>query len=115
MAATKIEYERILVEAAESVLLELAHLLGEYSEGIVLVGGWVPGLLIDQTEQKHVGSIDVDLALDHRTIQEVGYRSIMQRLQNRGYQPGDQPFIFYRSLTVGEKEIKVEVDFLAAE
>lgn len=69
MAASKVEYNQILVEAAYSVLLELAHLLREYQEGIVVVGGLVPGLLFDNPSEKHVGSIDVDLALDQHTIQ----------------------------------------------
>lgn len=115
MGEAKVDYDALLVEAAQSVLLELARTLHEYFDGIVLVGGWVPGLLFRNPEQAHVGSLDVDLALDQNTIQEVGYRSIMQLLVKRGYQPGDQPFIFYRTLTVGDREIKVEVDFLAAE
>jgi hypothetical protein len=115
MAAAKEEYNRFLTDAAQSVLLELAHLLQEYSDGVVVVGGMVPGLLFEHPQQKHVGSIDVDLALDHKIIQEVGYRSIMQLLLKRGYQLGDQPFIFYRMVTIGDRDIRVEVDFLAGE
>ena len=115
MAASKVEYNQILVEAAYSVLLELAHLLREYQEGIVVVGGLVPGLLFDNPSEKHVGSIDVDLALDQHTIQDAGYRSIMELLVSRGYLEGDQPFIFYRNVNIEGNEIKVEVDFLAAE
>lgn len=96
MAADKNEYSQILIEAAHRVLLELVRLLGEYSEGIVLVGGLVPGFLIENPQQEHIGSIDVDLALDHTIIQEAGYRSIKHLLLARGYQMGDQPFIFYR-------------------
>ncbi len=82
---------------------------------MVVVGGSVPGLILDQTMQAHIGSIDVDIALDYNTIQEVTYRSIRQLLLKKGYQPGDQPFIFYRNVIIGNQEIKVEVDFLAAE
>lgn len=81
----------------------------------MVVGGWVPGLLFDNPHQEHVGTIDVDLALDHLTIQDAGYRSIMQLLLLRGYLQGDQPFIFYRLVNIEGNEIKVEVDFLAAE
>lgn len=115
MAATKVEYDRLLVEAAHSVLLELAHLLREYQDGIVVVGGWVPGLLFANPHQEHVGTIDVDLALDQHKIGEAGYRSIMQLLLSRGYVQGNQPFIFYRVVNIGGDEIKVEIDFLAAE
>ena len=115
MAATKNTHDHLHVEAAQSVLLELARLLHEYEDGMVVVGGAVPGLILDQTRQDHIGTTDVDIALDHNTIQEVAYRSIMQLLHHRGYQRGEQPFIFYRSIPVDGQEIKVEVDFLAAE
>ena len=93
MATTKNEYDCLLVEAAHRVLLEVARLLYDYRDGIVLVGGSVPGLLFDQGGSEHIGTIDVDIALDQNTIQEVGYRSIMQLLSKRGYVQGDQPFI----------------------
>jgi len=115
MATTKNEYDRLLVEAAHRVLLEVARLLYDYRDGIVLVGGSVPGLLFDQGVSEHIGTIDVDVALDQNTIQQVGYRSIMQLLSKRGYVQGDQPFIFYRTLQVDDQEITVEVDFLAGE
>ena len=90
-------------------------MLQEYAEGIVVVGGLVPGLLFDNPDEKHVGSIDVDLALDHEAIQDAGYRTILQLLLSRGYVQGNQPFIFYRKVNLKGGEIKVEVDFLAAE
>jgi hypothetical protein len=115
MAATKNDYDQVLIDAAQSVLLELVHLLQEYRDGIVVVGGLVPGLLFNNPEVKHVGSIDVDLALDHEMIHEAGYRTILELLLSRGYLQGSQPFIFYRNVVVSGNEIKVEVDFLAAE
>ncbi len=115
MAATKNEYDRILVEAAHRVLLEVARLLYDYRDGIVIVGGSVPGLILDNSLPGHIGTIDVDIALDQTTIQAVGYRSIMQLLFSRGYIQGDQPFIFYRNLQVDGQEITIEVDFLAGE
>jgi hypothetical protein len=115
MATTKQEYDHLLIQAANSVLLELAHLLREYEDGMVVVGGAVPGLILNQAEEAHIGSIDVDIALDHNTIQEAGYRSIMQLLIKRGYKVGDQPFIFFRNVILDGQVYKVEVDFLAGE
>lgn len=115
MATTKNEYDHPYIEAARRVLLEIARLLYDYREGIVLVGGSVPGLILDQNSPEHIGTIDVDIALDQNTIQEVGYRTIKQLLSKRGYIQGDQPFIFYRILQIEDQEIKVEVDFLAGE
>jgi Nucleotidyl transferase AbiEii toxin, Type IV TA system len=90
-------------------------LLGEYRDDIVVVGGWVPALLFPECVVLHTGSIDVDLALDHRKLQEAGYRTIRALLLSRGYQPGVQPFIFHRRVNVGNREISVEVDLLAGE
>ncbi len=40
------DYSDEIVEAARSVQLEVIRILGEYKENIVIVGGWVPELLI---------------------------------------------------------------------
>lgn len=101
MVATRRNYSRQAVEAARSVLLELAHLLGEYRDDMVLVGGWVPELLLDAKGMPHVGSTDVDLALDHQSLEQPGYELILALLVDRGYQRSEeQPFIFYRVVRV---------------
>jgi len=115
MAVKRADYTTEAVEAAYSVLIELSHLLSEYRDRIVIVGGWVPELLLGDIEPPHIGSLDVDLALDHRTLDEEGYRTILQLLDSSGYIQGEQPFIFYRSVRVGDKTYPVEVDFLAGE
>jgi hypothetical protein len=115
MVAKRSDYTVEAVEAARSVLLELSRLLGEYQDSVVVVGGWVPELLISQAPHQHVGSIDVDIALDHRKLKEVGYKTILQLLLARGYQPSEQLFIFFRTVQLGEQTFDVEVDFLAGE
>lgn len=90
-------------------------ILGEYQDDIVVVGGWVPELLLDQAEQKHVGSIDVDLAINHRSINEDAYKTILEHMVSHGYTQGKQPFIFHRKVVVGDQEIEVQVDFLSGE
>lgn len=113
---TKRDYEEQEVEAARSVMLELVNLLGEYRDDIVVVGGWVPALLIPQDRVRHIGSIDVDLALNHKTLQDPGYKTICRLLTERGYsQDEKQPFIFWRTVRSGDREIPVEVDLLAGE
>ena len=109
------EYPEESVEAARRVMLELARLLGEYRDDIVVIGGWVPGLLLRDAAEEHIGSIDVDLALDHNRFGEVGYRTVVDHLLSRGYIQGKQPFIFHRTVTLGDRKITVEVDFLAGE
>jgi len=116
MAITFRDYSADQVEAARSVLLELVHLLGEYRDDIVVVGGWVPQLILPPGHPPHVGSIDVDLALNHRNLREAGYATIQTLLTRRGYeQDPRQPFIYHRTVVVNGNPIKVEVDFLAGE
>ena len=116
MAVTFRDYSADQVEAARSVLLELVHLLGEYRDDIMVVGGWVPQLILPPGPTPHIGSIDVDLALNHRHLREAGYATIQALLARRGYeQDPRQPFIYHRTVVVNGNAIKVEVDFLAGE
>jgi len=109
---TQRDYTKDAVAAAKSVMLELTHLLGEYRDNMVIIGGWVPELLFGVTADPHIGSTDVDLALDHRKLGDTGYRTIQRLLEERGYVcDSKQPFIFHRD--VGG--IDVEVDLLAGE
>jgi hypothetical protein len=66
------------------------QILGEYREQMVLIGGWVPFFLFGS---KHVGSTDVDIALDREQITDDVYKTIRQHLEKRGYKQGAQPFI----------------------
>ena len=109
------DYSAEVVQAARRVLLELTRVLGEYTDHIVVVGGWVPELLIPQAPEPHTGSIDVDLAVNHLTMPEGGYKTILELLEGRDYKMGKQPFIFHRVVEVNDREVNVEVDFLAGE
>jgi hypothetical protein len=113
MALTFRDYSADQVEAARSVLLELVHLLGEYRDDIVVVGGWVPHLILPLGPTQHVGSIDVDIALNHRNLREAGYATIQALLSRRGYeQDPRQPFIFHRTVVVNGNAIKVLTSWL---
>lgn len=115
MVNSRTEYSEVATEAARMVLLELVRILGEYRDDFVLVGGWVPELLFSQANPRHVGSTDVDLALNHRSISEEQYRTILEQLKRHHYVQGSQPFIFFRTVHVGEQEITVQLDLLAGE
>ncbi|MBU2574624.1 MAG: nucleotidyl transferase AbiEii/AbiGii toxin family protein [Elusimicrobia bacterium] len=111
---SKKDYNEIMVQAAKSVLIELSHILGEYHDGIVLIGGWVPPLLLGPGT--HVGSIDVDLALDHKTITNKTYAKIGELLRARGYSPSVRsPYVFTRAIIIDGQTVSVEVDFLSGE
>jgi len=109
------DYPAELVQAARSVMLELSRLLSEFSDSIVIVGGWVPELIVPQDIKPHIGSIDVDLELNHLTIFATSYKTILGLLIERGYKQGRQPFTFYREVNIAGQEVIVQVDFLAGE
>ncbi len=116
MALTFRDYSQDQIAAAKSVLLEIVRLLGAYRDDMVVVGGWVPELILPAHPNRHVGTLDVDLALNHSNLQEAGYETIRQLLLKRGYEPHQQqPFIFFRSVLVQGKSIRVELDFLSGE
>lgn len=113
---TKTDYPKDAVEACLSVMVELMTLLGEFRNNIVLVGGWVPYFLVPEKKQEHTGSLDIDIALDFKKISEHSYKTILHLLQERRYVMGEQPFIFYRSVTIATGiPVKVEIDLLAGE
>ncbi|HAF62818.1 MAG TPA: hypothetical protein DCK95_10915 [Anaerolineaceae bacterium] len=117
MVTSKKDYGRDEVTAAKSVLLEVMHILGDYSDDLILIGGWVPELLFPDSEIPHVGSTDVDILVNHNEIDSSRYATIRKLLEKRGYsQSKEQPFIFYRNVSINNRnDIKVQVDFLAGE
>lgn len=114
---TRRDYSADAVEACKSVLIELIHLMGEFRDHMVVVGGWVPGLLLPQAPEPHAGTLDIDVPLDFRQIPDESYRTILEALAARGYrQDPAQPFRFIREVPVaGREPVIVEVDLLAGE
>jgi len=110
---TRKDYNQIGVKAAYSVMLEIIRILGEYRGNMVLIGGWVPQLLFQNTSELHTGSIDVDLAFDHKRITDDAYKTIHELLLEREYEQGDQPFIFHRRVNIDGNEVVVKVDLLS--
>jgi hypothetical protein len=41
--------------------MDIGQVLASFRDCLVVVGGWVPDLLISGAEEAHVGSIDVDI------------------------------------------------------
>lgn len=110
------EYDSRQVEAARRVLVDLGQVLAAFRDCLVIVGGWVPDLLIPEAEEAHVGSIDVDLALDARKLNDGRYAELLTLLlDTRRYRPGMKPFQFLADVDLqdGAKPIQVEVEFLA--
>ena len=88
---TRSDYTPDFVVAARSVLVDLTHLFVEYRDDIVVMGGWVPTLLLGPSAADHVGTLDLDLALDHRALQEPGYQTILKLLLDHGCRSEPSP------------------------
>jgi hypothetical protein len=123
MVRTKQHYSNDLVKLSRSYILELWRALRRYENAMVLVGGWAPYYILqnfgdDSYNNDHIGSIDIDIALDPSLISELEYRSIESAIEDIGYSKrmnrnGDViPFIFEKE-TKGSDFI-VEVDILTS-
>jgi hypothetical protein len=84
---TSQQYDDRSSQAVKKVLLELGQILGDYWDSLVLVGGAVPWLLLQDAEEAHVGTVDVDLVLNPQKLQqEARYAALVQLLEQAGYQ-----------------------------
>jgi hypothetical protein len=114
-------YQRPIVMAAMSALLELAVALQAYRGSIVLVGGWVPFFLLrdhGSGDIEHVGSMDIDLAVNVATIDGERYSTIVQLIGERGWAPWEgSRFTFMKGVASPLDGIiyDIRVDFLAPE
>ena len=110
------EYSARQVEAARRVLVDVGQVLSAFQDCLVLVGGWVPDLLITQADEPHTGSIDVDFAIDATKLRRGRYAEMLNLLlQTKRYQPGLHSFQLVTNVDVGDGEgnIRVELDLLA--
>jgi hypothetical protein len=113
---TKSNYEKKEVNICLSVIVEVMTILGSYRDCIILIGGWVPYFILDNKGKDHIGSIDIDLALDSKKISGKSYRSIIELLKKRGYIQGSQPFIFNRKINAEDGlAYSIEIDLLSGE
>ncbi len=114
---SKSQYGEREVNACKAVLLELVHLLGVIKDEMVIIGGWTPTFLLPQSHDPHVGSLDIDVALDFSKIPDDTYQTILKAFLRRGYtQDKEQPFRFFRKVTIeGAEPVTVEVNLMAGE
>ena len=116
MVTTRRDYNAEALQAVRNVLIELVQILGEFRDHIVVVGGSVPALVLRDAAEPHIGTLDIDLALDFRNIPEASYQTLLKALTSRGYRQGGQPFQFFREVPFSDRDpITVEVDLLAGE
>jgi hypothetical protein len=96
------------ITACRSVLIEVLTILAKDLDNLAVVGGWVPELAFP--DKGHIGSLDVDLALDARKLEPKAYESIRKKLENAGYQQyPDMPNRFFRSIKGTSFQVKVDL------
>ena len=96
----------------------MATRLGDLLDEIVVVGGLVPYLLIDQEElpaglEPHAGTMDLDMGLAAAILNHERYRELGSRLRDAGFEPAvnDQGNRRLQTWTDGAPH-PVAVDFL---
>lgn len=72
--------------------LYVATKLGDLMDDLVVVGGLVPSLLVDQAALSegtaaHVGTMDLDVGLTIALLNEGRYRELTDRLRRAGFEP----------------------------
>lgn len=111
------DYSARQVEAARRALVDVWQVLGAYADCLVVVGGWTPDLLLPHPKEPHVGSIDVDLALDAAKLNDGRYADLLKLLlDTRRYSKGAKDFQFVTVVDLhdGGTPVQVEVEFLAS-
>jgi predicted nucleotidyltransferase len=109
------DYSDRQIAAARRVLVDLGQVLRSFEDCLVVVGGWVPDLLMEEAEEVHVGSIDVDLALDVEKLAGGRYAELLKALLNtRRYRQSEEPFKLYADVDLEDDQppVRVDVDFL---
>jgi hypothetical protein len=102
------------VRAASSVQLELWTILGEFRDAMTLIGGSAPPHIVERSpDDPYVGTLDVDVVVDPFEVPEETYRTIAERLLERGYEQAGQPFQWIREVEVDGRQVIVRVDLLA--
>lgn len=116
----KSDYNRNLSDLCLSVMIDVISCIGKYREDFVLVGGLVPKVLFNK-ESEHVGTYDVDFAVNSHHIFEQEYATIADMLFKRGYRyrkdrnGNDLKFSFERDVKFNGKNHVVVVDLIGPE
>jgi predicted nucleotidyltransferase len=109
------DYGTRQVEAARRVLIDLGQVLKSFEDCVVVVGGWVPELLIKEPAEPHIGSIDVDIALNAEKLAGGRYAELLKALlKTRRYHQADEQFKLHAEVDLqdGKPPVWVDVDFL---
>lgn len=119
---TQLSFNDDIAQASLSHVLEIMKALQSYKEGLAVVGGWAPYFLLRQFQKdgnsfQHVGSIDIDIAVNPEVINETQYARLEELLHGRGYEPHSViEYSYHKKVkTNGGREVDIVIDFLAPE
>ncbi len=111
-------YTDAQVALVRATCLYVATKLGDLMDELVIIGGLVPSLIVDQSNlaegvERHVGTLDLDIGLSIAVLTEQHYRTVAERLRAAHFKPdenekGNQTNQRWKIEGVG----KVTVDFL---
>jgi hypothetical protein len=111
------DYDERTTAAVKSVLVEMGQILGSFKGKFAVVGGAVPWLLLENEDMAHVGTLDIDIALDAAALKgDNEYKALIESLMEHGYAQRTEFKKFQLVRQVDPKDggppIDVIVDFL---
>ena len=88
---TRYDYSGGSLALVRSTCLYVATKLGDMLDEVVIVGGLVPSLLVDQEAlpwglDEHAGTMDLDMGLSLALLEEERYRELGLRLRDAGFE-----------------------------
>ena len=111
-------YERKYTDLVRATCLYLATKVGDITDDLIVIGGLVPSLLIDQENlspgvDPHAGTLDLDVGLTLRLLDDGRYHTLTERLRRAGFEQDTSnhgnPTRQRWKIGLGEK---ITVDFL---
>jgi predicted nucleotidyltransferase len=112
-------YESEQVELVLMTCRYISTILGDFMDEIVIVGGLVPSLIIDQSNlpegiEPHAGTMDLDIGLSIAVYDDQLYQKITERLRGAGFSPdtNDKGNPTNQRWQINNGGGKVTIDFL---
>ncbi|MCI4352662.1 MAG: hypothetical protein L3K14_04660 [Thermoplasmata archaeon] len=113
------DFDPALIDSSRSALIELVRTLSPYPRAIILVGGWVPWLLIRDHLREgetftHVGSIDIDFVVDPAAVRETESPTMAELMVAVGWRRMPVKHFGFERTIIGSDSIPrdIQVDFL---
>ena len=112
-------YESEQVELVLMTCRYVSTILGDFMDEIVIVGGLVPSLIIDQSNlpegvEPHAGTMDLDIGLSLAVYDDQLYQNITERLRGAGFSPdtNEKGNPTNQRWQINNQAGKVTIDFL---